>query len=80
MKRLNECTIDELIVLELAVSITYHDMKRLHPEADLPVLKMFAEDIKEAKRDQELENEMLPWLPIPSYNVVMVVEPLNDLP
>lgn len=67
MKRLNEYTIDELRNLELILSIVGQincELSELHGATkmkDLEIVKFWAEQVKEAKRDVEMENERLPF-------------------
>lgn len=67
MKRLNEYTIDELETLELILSIAGNQDCVFQEEngpkklRDLSNVKFWAEQVKEAKRDVELENERLPF-------------------
>lgn len=67
MKRLNEYTIDELQMLELIIAIAGNQgcvIPELHGSQklkDMRIVKFWAEQVKEAKRDVELENERLPF-------------------
>lgn len=80
-KRLNEYNVDDLVILQQAITIAYHQVKRNNPEFEFNRLILWSADVREALHDVEVEADSLPWKQEPSKNnVVMVIEPLNDLP